>query len=308
MTTARPPEGGHDASATPVPPDIDARIRALPCWHAAGTVEPLPGGMTNHNYRVRDGRGSFVVRLGEDLPLHGVLRVQELAAARAAHAVGLSPEVVYAGPGVMVSRYVDGRTLQPQDLRDAGRLPQVVELVRRCHHDLPRVLPPGHPEFRVFDVIHGYGVRLQAVQGQLLGARLGGLLQLARGLEAALDVGDRVFGHNDLLAGNFLDDGARLWLIDWDYAGFNTALFDLANLSANNGFSRQQAHHLLALYDGTAPDATRMRALHAMQAASMVREVLWGAVSHHHARVQFDFAGYTHTWLNRLAAHGRVAG
>ena len=126
---------------------------------------------------------------------------------------------------------------------------------------------------------------------------------LAGTLEAAVGTGDLVFGHNDLLAGNFLDDGARLWLIDWDYAGFNTPLFDLANLSANNVFPSQLAHELLAIYYGTAPDAAQLCALHAMQAASMVREALWGAVSHHHSLVDFDFQAYTQIWLDRLAGH-----
>ncbi len=293
---------------TAVDADVDARIRALPCWRVVSSVEPLPGGMTNHNYRVRDAQGSFVVRLGEDIALHGVSRAHELAAARAAHAIGISPQVVFAGPGVMVSRYVDGRTLQPHELGDAKRLPQVVDLIRRCHRDMPPVLRPPSPHFRVFDVIRRYGAVLQAVPAQLLGTRLGGLLQLARTLEVALGPGDTVFGHNDLLAGNFLDDGTRLWLIDWDYAGFNTLLFDLANLSANNAFSGLQAREMLTMYFGTAPDAARLRDLHAMQAVSMVREVLWGAVSHHHARLEFDFAGYTQTWLDRLAAHGAGGG
>ena len=64
--------------------------------------------MTNHNFLVQDGAARYVLRLGVDLPEHGVLRTQELAAARAAQALGLSPEVVHAEPGLMVSRYIAG--------------------------------------------------------------------------------------------------------------------------------------------------------------------------------------------------------
>jgi aminoglycoside phosphotransferase (APT) family kinase protein len=52
-------------------------------------------------------------------------------------------------------------------------------------------------------------------------------------LEAAQAPLPMVFGHHDLLPGNFIDDGKRLWLIDWEYAGFGTAMFDLANLATN---------------------------------------------------------------------------
>ena len=61
-----------------------------------------------------------------------------------------------------------------------------------------------------------------------------------RGSKRSIGPIDIVFGHNDLLAGNFIDDGKRLWLIDWDYAGFNSPLFDLANLASNNDFERSR--------------------------------------------------------------------
>jgi thiamine kinase-like enzyme len=283
-----------------------ALIRALPFWSGPVVVEPLAGGMTNLNYRVRDGRESFVARLGQDLPLHGVSRSSELSVARAAHAAGISPEVVFAGQGVMVSRFVEGRTLDASDLRDPQDLGKVVELIRRCHHGMPRLLPPGAPSFRVFEVIRSYAAVLRAIPAHLLAHQLDGLLALGAKLEdavGALGPGDVVFGHNDLLAGNFIDDGVRLWLIDWEYAGFNSPLFDLANLSTNNAFTLDQSNHLLRAYFGVAPDAAQRRALEAMQAASMLREVLWGAVSHHRPQVAFDYASYMLTWLQRLRQH-----
>jgi thiamine kinase-like enzyme len=78
-----------------------------------------------------------------------------------------------------------------------------------------------------------------------------------------------VFGHNDLLAANFLDDGQRLWLINWDYAGFNSPLFGLANLSSNNGFDAMRADQLLARYFGARGDAVRRHAFEAFTRASI---------------------------------------
>jgi len=66
--------------------DLIARIQALPIWKGRITATPLTGGITNVNYRVTDDPATYVVRVGDDIPLHQVLRFNELSAARAAHA------------------------------------------------------------------------------------------------------------------------------------------------------------------------------------------------------------------------------
>ena len=280
--------------------DVAARIRALPCWRGALHVAPLSGGMTNHNFLARDVQGCFVVRLGADLPEHGVSRAHELAVARAAHAVGISPEVVHAEPGLMVSRFIDGRTLQADDLRDPQCLAATVDLLRRCHRDMRRRLQPPMPQFDVFDAVRSYGLALQAQPGHLLQDRLPDLLALSGSLEALVEPLPAVFCHNDLLAANLIDDGRRLWLIDWDYAGMGTPLFDLANLSTNNALGPRGDETLMELYFGGSPPHGLADSLRAMQMASLLREVLWGAVSACHRRVDFDYAAYTLGCLERL--------
>lgn len=275
-------------------------IRALPCFSGIARIAALDGGMTNRNYRVDDGRGRYVVRLGQDVPEHGILRWHELAAARAAWAIGLSPEVVFAAPGVLVSRFVDGRTLQPQDLRDAARLDAVVDLLHRCHRHMPARMRGPVLMFWVFQVIRDYLARLQAEPGGLLQDRLADIAAMTPVLEAAVGPVQIVFGHNDMLAGNLIDDGDRLWLIDWDYAGFNSPLFDLANLSCNNGLDTALDHALLTRYFGCAPDAARIRAFLAMRCASAVRETLWAMVSQQVSTIDFDYAAYARNWGTRL--------
>lgn len=276
------------------------RIEKLPCWTGPVRVAPLAGGMTNRNYRVQCGAQVFAVRLGQDLPAHGVMRFNERAAARAAHAAGLSPEVVYAARGVMVSRFIPGRTLAPHDLRDPGRLPAVLELLRRCHHGIPAQLRGPALMFWVFQVLRSYHALLEAQPAHLLQGHLPRFAAMAARLEQDVGPVHIAFCHNDLLAANFLDDGHRLWLIDWDYAGFNSPLFDLANLAVNNGLSADQSQNLLEQYFGERPDGARRRAFEALACASLLRETLWGAVSHATSAIRFDFAAYTRTWLERL--------
>jgi thiamine kinase-like enzyme len=274
------------------------RIFQLPCW--SGKVDPTPllGGITNKNYLVADRGQKFVVRLGEDIPIHGVMRFNELAASRAAFAAGISPEVIYAEPGALVLNFIEGRALSPELVRDARLLPRVVDLVKRCHEQVPRYLRGPALVFWVFQVIRGYATELQACASPHAGL-LPRLIERAERLEREVGPVSIVFGHNDLLAANFIDDGKRLWLIDWDYAGFNSPLFDLGGLVSNSELDADRARFVLERYFGkVAPGLERRFA--AMKCASLLRETMWSMVSEVFSKVEFDYKAYTSDYLARF--------
>jgi thiamine kinase-like enzyme len=119
------------------------------------------------------------------------------------------------------------------------------------------------------------------------------LAAAAERLEAAVGPVEIVFGHNDLLPANLIDDGDRLWLVDWEYAGFNSELFDLGGLASNAGMSEAEREALLAAYYGRDPDAALLRRAAAMTAASLLRETMWSMVSEVHSAIDFDYEAYT---------------
>ena len=279
--------------------DPSARAAGLTCWSGPVTPEPLTGGITNVNFVVEDRGRRYFVRIGEDIPVHGVLRFNELAAARAAAAAGLSPPVVHAEPGAIVTDFIEGKTYAPEDVRAAANLPRIVELIRRCHHEMPKHLRGPALIFWVFHVIRDYAGTLRDGDSRCL-PKLPGLLARAEALEAAVGPIEVVFGHNDLLAANFIDDGKRLWLIDWDYAGYNSPLFDLANVASNNEFPPDQVEALLAAYFGRPPDGDLKRRYAAMACASLLRETMWSMVSEIHSTLDFDFVAYTEENLARF--------
>ncbi len=256
--------------------EILKRISKLPCWQGAITVEPLHGGLSNESYRVRDAAGESVVRFGEDFPFHHVSRERETMTARAAHAAGFAPEVLYSEPGVLVSRFITARTLGPGDIRRAPEA--VASFIRDFHTAMPgHVSGPGFM-FWVFHVIRDYARTLRAGNGRMP-ERLDGWLAAAAALEAVQTPLPVIFGHNDLLPANFLDDGDRLWLIDFEYAGFSTAMFDLAGIASNAGMNEEESLLLLSAYFGREPDAGLVRSHAAMQCASLLRETMWSLVS-----------------------------
>ncbi len=98
-----------------------------------------------------DARAQAVVRIGDDIPLHQILRFNELAASRAAHAAGVSPAVLHHEPGVLVIDFIEGRTLTAADLRqDAALLDQALALILRAHQTIPHI--PARPGADVLGV------------------------------------------------------------------------------------------------------------------------------------------------------------
>ncbi|MBX4866263.1 phosphotransferase [Rhizobium bangladeshense] len=275
------------------------RIHALGIWRGSIEISPITGGITNRNYLVSDAVARCVVRLGTDIPIHHISRQNELAASRAAHAAGLSPAVIHHSPGVLVLEYIEARALLSADIRAPDMLARVVALVRSCHHDIARHFRGPAMIFWVFHVIRDYAASLKEAGSAYL-PLLAKLIDKADTLEEAAGPFEIAFGHNDLLAANFLDDGSRLWLIDWDYAGFNTPLFDLGGLASNNELPVVAERMMLEIYFGRPPTDDLIRRYAAMKCASLLRETLWSMISEIHSSIDFDYAAYTAENLRRF--------
>ena len=277
---------------------IEDRIRVLPLWSGAITVEPLRGGLSNASFLVEDAEGRHVVRFGKDFPFHHVFREREIMVAKAASKAGFAPEVRYAAPGVLVTEYLGARTYGADDVR-ADRL-RIARLVSAFHREMPKHVTGAGFMFWVFHVIRDYARTLAAGKSRL-SDRLPLFLALNDALEEAQQPLPIVFGHNDLLPANFLDDGRKLWLIDFEYAGFNTAMFDLAGAAANAGMTADESEDLLTEYFGAKPDLRLKRSHAAMQCASLLREAMWSLVSELHLSAPgADYHAYTAENLTRL--------
>ncbi len=277
-------------------PDAD-RIKDLPCWNGAIEISVLKGGLSNANYLVNDADGKHVVRFGLDYPFHHVFRDRETMVARAAHAAGLAPAVRYAAEGVIVSQYLGASTFTEEDVRQNAA--RVGRLIKEFHNALPRyVTGPGFM-FWVFHVIRDYAATLKEKNTPYTD-QIGIFQSQAEALEAVQVPLPVIFGHNDLLPGNILDDGEKLWLIDFEYAGFNTAMFDLAGAASNARMTPVQAEMLIESYFGQRPDNKMQRAFAAMQCASLLRETMWAMVSQLYLNAPgIDYAAYATENRNR---------
>lgn len=279
--------------------DASQRAARLTCWKGDVAPRPLTGGITNQNFVVEDAGKRYFVRIGDDIPVHGVMRFNELAASRAAAAAGISPPVVHHEPGALVMAFIDGETLDEARVREPASLERIVPLLKRCHDEIPAHLRGPTLMFWVFQVIRDYAGTLRDGSSRMCG-ELPRLLEMSSVLEREVGPIKVVFGHNDLLAANFIDDGDRMWLIDWDYGGFNSPLFDLGGLASNNQLDADQEAWLLNAYFGTTADGALLRRYQAMKCASLLRETMWSMVSEIHSQLDFDYVAYTGENLARF--------
>jgi thiamine kinase-like enzyme len=228
-------------------PEILDRIPVLS--GVSRTVTELPGGLTNHNYRVTTPEGDYVVRVpASDGSLLGIDRDAEHACSLAAARAGVGAPVHDYLPdaGVLVVGFLPGRTFTEADLRDSANLPRVAEACRRLHAG-----PRFPKDFDMFEVQRGYLEIVQARGFRLPAKYLDFLPDVARIRKclAVRDVG-RVPCNNDLLPGNIIDDGGPLRLIDYEYAGNNDACFELGNAWSESGLSLDQLDELVTAYYG----------------------------------------------------------
>jgi thiamine kinase-like enzyme len=254
------------------------------------TIEPLGGGITNRNFKVQTDGDKFVLRIGgRDTELLGIDRSAEHAASSVAAELGLGPEVVaYVEPeGYLVTRYIEG---------EVGKVDvdRVGATLRRLH-DGP-TFPGRFDSFRVVEAYrataHAHGVGMPSAY------------------ERAKEIADQIERrradaplrpcHNDLLNANFIDDGVRLWLVDWEYAGMGDPFFDLGNFAVNHELADESERALLSAYGSDDADGLVL-----MRFMSDFREAMWGIVQLAISELDFDFTTYAEEHFERLA---RTAG
>lgn len=275
-------------------------LQLIPAFEGKScVVTPLGGGMTNRNFRLEVAGQCFVLRrAGQDTDLLGIDRTRELACARAAATVGVSPGVVAVLPehGVSVRPFIAGRVLAEEDVRQRDVLRRVVVALRQYHNGTG-----GGGRFSPFDTVRRYH-QLAQDKGVCFAADFQMALERMSRIEGELQaVASLCPCHNDLLAANFIDDGVRVQIIDWEYAGDGDRFFDLGNLAVNSDFNAEQEQALLEFYFGEVR-RDDLRRLRLMRLASDLREATWGFLQSAVSSLEMDFVAYGNKHLERFLA------
>ena len=268
------------------------------------TLIALSGGITNRNYRV-DAAGledRFVIRLGgNDTHLLGISREVEHAATVAAAGVGVGAEVVaFLRPeGILVSRFIEGTPLAELDIHRPETIERVADSVRRFHEGpaIPGLFIPLRivEAYRALAEARGVPAPPEYALAQAIGRRIE-LALFSNPLELRPC-------HNDFLPGNLIDDGTRMRIVDWEYAGMGDPFFDLGNFSINNDLTQDEDAAFLAAYDGFPPRADRLARLVLYRVVSDFREAMWGVLQQGISALDVDFEAYAAEHFDRLLAN-----
>jgi thiamine kinase-like enzyme len=283
-----------------LPAHIVERLEAK-LGSAEGEPTVLGGGITNHNFRARFGGREVVVRLpGNDTELLGSDRAGERDAGALAATVGVAPAVIAAleHPVVLVTEFVEGPTLEADDLREPATLAEVGATVRAIHG-----CGKIGARFDAFRLVEDYAAATRARGGQVPNA-YDQAHEVAARIEAApaLADGGPVLCHNDFLPANFIASPEGIRIVDWEYAGMGSRWFDLGNFAVNNELGPAEEEAFLNAYLGAPPAPADLAALRLMRLMSDFREAMWGVVQTAISDLDFDFAGYATKHFDRLLA------
>jgi thiamine kinase-like enzyme len=276
------------------------------------SVSELPGGLTNRNFKVTTPDGVFVARVfSDDTGLLAIDRDHEYRNSLIAAAAGVGAPVIDYRPAdhLLVLGFLDGRTLASADVAEPATLARIAVACRTLHGAGRFVC-----DFDMFDVqaryltaARGAGIAIPAGYEELTPAFTAARAALAVRTEVTVPC------NNDLLAANFIDNGERVWLIDYEYSGNNDPCFELGNIAGECDLSADALAALVTAYYGR-PRRSRIARAELFRLVSRYGWTLWGAIQHAASQLDFDFwswamerfdvaaSGFTSAGFSRLLA------
>ena len=212
------------------------------------------GGLTNHTYHVMFANGEeYVVRIPGEGTEELIVREDEKKSTQLACKLGVDAPMLYFGEnGAKVSEYLkNAQTMSAETIKNATHIAQVAEIFR-IMHDCGE--DTGVP-FEVFDMAAGYekiAVNMNVPMFADFDQYKAKLMEIKEEIDGSLEI-KKVPCHNDPLCENWVLSQGRMYLIDWEYAGMNDGMWDVADVSIEANFDDSEDLLLLEKYLGRVP-------------------------------------------------------
>jgi len=283
--------------------DLSPILQRIPQFAFAKNpeIKELTGGITNKNYKITVDGESYVLRMGgNETKYLGINRQVEYDCSRLAAQIGIAPEpIAFLEPeGYIVARFISGKGLPAEEIGTAENIQRVLESMK-AYHALEHF--PGF--FSPFRVAEEYAKTARNFSVKLPD-KMDWYLEKSREIESAMYAREPLIlrpCHNDLLNGNFIDDGTRIRILDWEYAGMGDIFFDLGNFAIQHDFNDERDEILLKAYFGQPTDSQRAHQK-LMKIMSDLREAMWSQVQIGVSQLDFDYAGYGQKYFDRFEA------
>jgi thiamine kinase-like enzyme len=265
-------------------------------------IKELTGGITNKNYKITVDGEAFVLRLGgNETTLLGIDRQVEYECSRLAAQIGVAPEpIAFLAPeGYIVARFISGKPMPAEEIGSQENIARVVASMKLYHsiNKFPGFFSPFRVAEEYAKTAHSYKVKLPH--------NIDWILDRSAEIEKAMYANETLTlrpCHNDLLNGNFIDDGTRVRILDWEYAGMGDIFFDLGNFSHHHRLNEEEVERFLFEYFGEVTDKHYAR-LRLMWPMSELHEAMWGTTQTVISSLEEDFHGYANLWFGRFRQH-----
>lgn len=284
--------------------DIQPILQRIPQFASAKSLEvsELTGGITNKNYKITADGESFVLRMGGNETKHlGIDRKVEYECSLLASQIGIAPEPTFflEPEGYIVARFISGKGIPAEEIGSEENIKRVLKSMK-AYHALEKF--PGY--FSPFRVAEEYAKTARSFHVQLP-PKMDWYLEKSSEIEKAMYAREPLQlrpCHNDLLNGNFIDDGTRIRILDWEYAGMGDIFFDLGNFAIQHEFNSEQDEILLRAYFGNPTNSQRAHQK-LMKIMSDLREAMWAQVQRGVSKLDFDYVGYGQKYFDRFEAN-----
>lgn len=239
--------------------------------------------MTNYTYAVTLSCGKYIVRLPGAGTSELINRDHEKISTELAFNLDICEPILYfdAMSGIKATRYItDAVTLSPVMMREPRIIKEAAALLHRLHTSGQDTAVP----FDVFDMAIHYETFIKQNKGTFYD-HYDDVRAKVMLFKEQIDTWQIHLTpcHNDPLCENWILGPKRLYLIDWEYAGMNDPLWDIADISLEANFDALLDQILLESYFGRQPtDKERFR----FQVNKVFVDFLWSLWGK--TRVPFD--------------------
>ena len=277
------PECVSDDSA--LEQEFGERFNKIALLKARTSIKELSGGLTNRNFLIETPENKYVARVSSNSSsLLSINRESELINTTIAGKGGVGAEVLdyIPGEGLLLISYISGKTFGADDV--AANLPRIATSLRNLH-----ALEPFDHEFNMFNTQSNY-LKIVKEQGFRVPDGYVDFEPMVAQIKKAFEIlfEGLVPCNNDLLPGNFIDDGTKIWLIDYEYSGNNDACFEIGNVWAEAFQPIEALEELVTAYYGAhRPDKVARAWLWALMAK--YGWTLWASIQDSVSEIEFDF-------------------
>ena len=271
---------------------LQTKLQTLGIFEGNIDLKFFEGFMSNNNYLASDNNNKYVVKIGGNREHYGVVLLHEVEASKAGYRAGISPKVIYSDDSILISQYIDSSELSIEEIREKETLKKIVFLIKIVQKKVVNYLEGPNLSIGLFQTIKNKIIILKERNSPYTD-KLNDFIKDCEIFERKYESQEIVFAHNDFYYKNILDDGKKLWLIDWEFSGFNHFLLDLANLSRQNELSAEEDDFILEEYFGDTVTELSKYKFQELKCASLLKGVLWGMMSEIFSKKVYDFKSYT---------------